>query len=230
MPCVTGRIRIGMSKDNVNHPSHYEAGPFECIELTRLYPFAGGNAIKYVFRHRAKNGVEDLEKALWYLDHATVDELRPMPCASNSKACHLLRVLERADWQVMAPFWKGMWELAQGYDSGLTRAHRAVDRRVRLLETPLTDDELKLLDGWSRHGGCGPVASNTECRLRYAPFRPIATTIDEKRRKDRPSDSFSVILLLWSARSAVHVVTQRIGFLEADVIQQVAEVGLVGGD
>lgn len=138
-----------MSKDNVNHPSHYEAGPFECIELTRLYPFAGGNAIKYVFRHRAKNGVEDLEKALWYLDHATADELRPMPCASNSKACHLLRVLERADWQVMAPFWKGMWELAQGYDSGLTRAHRAVDRRVRLLETPLTDDELRLLDGWS---------------------------------------------------------------------------------
>lgn len=149
MPCVAGRIRIGMSKDNVNHPSHYEAGPFECIELIRLYPFAGGNAIKYVFRHRAKNGVEDLEKALWYLDHATVDELRPMPCASNSKACHLLRVLERADWQVMAPFWKGMWELAQGYDSGLTRAHRAVDRRVRLLENPLTDDELKLLDGWS---------------------------------------------------------------------------------
>lgn len=79
MPCVAGRIRIGMSKDNVNHPSHYEAGPFECIELTRLYPFAGGNAIKYVFRHRAKNGVEDLEKALWYLDHATADELRPMP-------------------------------------------------------------------------------------------------------------------------------------------------------
>lgn len=149
MPCVAGRIRIGMSKDNVNHPSHYEAGPFECIELTRLYPFAGGNAIKYVFRHRAKNGVEDLEKALWYLDHATVDELRPMSCASNSKACHLLRVLERADWQVMAPFWKGMWELAQGYDSGLTRAHRAVDRRVRLLENPLTDDELRLLDGWS---------------------------------------------------------------------------------
>lgn len=106
MPCVAGRIRIGMSKDNVNHPSHYEAGPFECIELTRLYPFAGGNAIKYVFRHRAKNGVEDLEKALWYLDHATADELRPMPCASNSKACHLLRVLERADWQVMAPFRK----------------------------------------------------------------------------------------------------------------------------
>ena len=30
-----------------------------------------------MFRHRAKNGVEDLKKAAWYLDHATCDELRP---------------------------------------------------------------------------------------------------------------------------------------------------------
>ena len=34
--------------DNVNHPAHYEAGPFECVELTRLYPFMGGNAIKWL--------------------------------------------------------------------------------------------------------------------------------------------------------------------------------------
>lgn len=64
--------------DNVNHPAHYEAGPFECVELTRLYPFMGGNAIKYVYRHRLKGReVEDLRKALWYLDHAEPDELRP---------------------------------------------------------------------------------------------------------------------------------------------------------
>lgn len=25
--------------DNVNHPKHYENGPFECIELTRLLSF-----------------------------------------------------------------------------------------------------------------------------------------------------------------------------------------------
>ncbi len=47
----------------------------------------------------------------------------------------------------MAPFWKGMWELAHGYDSGLTRALRAVTRRISLMESPLTDDELLLLDG-----------------------------------------------------------------------------------
>lgn len=36
-----------------------------------------------------------------------------------------------------------------GYDSGLTRARRAVTRRISLMESPLTDEELLLLDGWS---------------------------------------------------------------------------------
>ena len=159
--------------DNVNHPAHYEAGPFECVELTRLYPFMGGNAIKYVYRHRLKGrGAEDLRKALWYLDHAEPDELRPsytrrdahvfgaatpLPVPSmeanlalpDNGATHLLRVLEHADWQDMAPFWKGMWELARGHDSGLTRARRAVSRRINLIESDYSDDELRLLDGWS---------------------------------------------------------------------------------
>lgn len=176
--------------DNVNHPAHYEAGPFECVELTRLYPFMGGNAIKYVYRHRLKGrGAEDLRKALWYLDHAEPDELRPSytrrdvrafgavtPLLMSSMevepgcegaatdmvvdgllglalpdngATHLLRVLEHADWQGMAPFWKGMWELARGHDSGLTRARRAVSRRINLIESDYSDDELRLLDGWS---------------------------------------------------------------------------------
>lgn len=173
---------LGILTDNVNHPAHYEAGPFECVELTRLYPFMGGNAIKYVYRHRLKGrGAEDLRKALWYLDHAEPDELRPSytrrdvrafgavtppPMSSmevagmvsdglmdlappDNGATHLLRVLERADWQGMAPFWKGMWELARGHDSGLTRARRAVARRIGLLESDYSDDELRLLDGWS---------------------------------------------------------------------------------
>ena len=120
-----------IENDPVSNPSHYTNAPFECFDLTREYPFAGGNAIKYVFRHRAKNGVEDLKKAAWYLDHATCDELRP-----------------RADRHDMTDL-KGMWELAHGYDSGLTRARRAVTRRISLMESPLTDDELLLLDGWS---------------------------------------------------------------------------------
>lgn len=56
--------------DMVNHPPHYNGHPsgLECIEVTELLPFNLGNAFKYVFRHRSKNGREDLEKARWYLN------------------------------------------------------------------------------------------------------------------------------------------------------------------
>ncbi|MGH8433696.1 MAG: DUF3310 domain-containing protein [Pseudomonas sp.] len=55
--------------DMVNHPPHYNGHPsgVECIEVTERLPFSLGNAFKYVFRHRTKNGREDLQKARWYL-------------------------------------------------------------------------------------------------------------------------------------------------------------------
>lgn len=58
--------------DNVNHPKHYENGPFECIELTRLLSFDWGNVVKYCYRWQSKNGVEDLKKALWYANDAVI--------------------------------------------------------------------------------------------------------------------------------------------------------------
>jgi len=55
--------------DAVNHPPHYNLHPsgIECIEIVRLLPFNVGNAVKYVWRTDHRNGVQDLEKALWYL-------------------------------------------------------------------------------------------------------------------------------------------------------------------
>lgn len=60
--------------DNVNHPSHYETGKFECIEVMietqgvqAVRDFCICNAFKYLYRHRNKNGREDIEKAVWYL-------------------------------------------------------------------------------------------------------------------------------------------------------------------
>ena len=50
--------------DNVNHPKHYENGPFECIELTRLLSFDWGNVAKYCYRWQSKNGVEDLKESV----------------------------------------------------------------------------------------------------------------------------------------------------------------------
>ena len=62
-------------KDMVNHPSHYETGKFECIDVMletqgeeSVKNFCLCNALKYIYRHRRKNGVEDIKKAKWYID------------------------------------------------------------------------------------------------------------------------------------------------------------------
>jgi hypothetical protein len=56
--------------DNVNHPKHYTQHPsgVECIQITEHMGFCVGNAIKYLWRHEQKGGVEDLKKARWYID------------------------------------------------------------------------------------------------------------------------------------------------------------------
>lgn len=61
--------------DNVNHPAHYTAGGVECIDalkastvgLTGIEAVCTANAIKYLWRWKHKNGVEDLKKAMWYI-------------------------------------------------------------------------------------------------------------------------------------------------------------------
>lgn len=65
------------TEDCVNHPAHYENGKYECYEVfntnfgdTMTKGFTIGNVFKYLWRFRAKNGVEDLKKARWYLDKA----------------------------------------------------------------------------------------------------------------------------------------------------------------
>ena len=61
--------------DMVNSPPHYTSGDIECIDAIRaaLGPegfkaFCRGNAIKYNWRSNLKNGVEDIEKARWYME------------------------------------------------------------------------------------------------------------------------------------------------------------------
>ena len=63
------------TNDNVNHPSHYETGNFECIDVMietqgkeAVMDFCVCNAFKYIYRHNNKNGIEDIKKAKWYLD------------------------------------------------------------------------------------------------------------------------------------------------------------------
>ena len=61
--------------DQVNRPAHYTSGGIECIDAMQaafgaevVKDFCLCNAFKYLWRHRSKNGVEDLKKARWYLN------------------------------------------------------------------------------------------------------------------------------------------------------------------
>lgn len=62
----------------VSHPDHYmsETG-MEVIEVIEAFTFNlkgieatdTGNIIKYACRWKKKNGIQDLEKILWYTQH-----------------------------------------------------------------------------------------------------------------------------------------------------------------
>jgi hypothetical protein len=60
--------------DMVNHPPHYQSeSGIEVIDVIDDFvddpaSYYKGNIIKYVLRYEKKAGVEDLEKARWYLN------------------------------------------------------------------------------------------------------------------------------------------------------------------
>ena len=60
--------------DLVNKPPHYNNGDIEAIDAIQSALGDGfefylqGNILKYVWRYRHKNNLEDLKKAQWYLN------------------------------------------------------------------------------------------------------------------------------------------------------------------
>lgn len=67
-PIVTGETP---AVDMVNHPPHYTWLPngLEVIDITENLGFRLGNTVKYILRADQKGKpIEDLKKALWYLE------------------------------------------------------------------------------------------------------------------------------------------------------------------
>ena len=63
--------------DPVNHPTHYMDGKIEVIDFIedKQLNFCRGNAVKYIARAGKKDPaktVEDLEKAMWYINREIV--------------------------------------------------------------------------------------------------------------------------------------------------------------
>ena len=50
-----------------DHYKRYKIQPVEFIMQNNI-PYAEGNVIKYILRHRDKNGIEDLKKAIHYIE------------------------------------------------------------------------------------------------------------------------------------------------------------------
>ena len=61
-------------QSSVNHPSHYNKGKYECLDVMidvfgkeAVQTFCLLNSFKYVWRSKQKNGMEDIQKANFYL-------------------------------------------------------------------------------------------------------------------------------------------------------------------
>jgi len=67
------------ASDNVNSPSHYNQAGIECIDAIKAslgdgyQDYCKGNVVKYLWRYKYKNGIEDLKKAQWYLNSMVED-------------------------------------------------------------------------------------------------------------------------------------------------------------
>lgn len=72
---ITDLLKSSTNEDMVNHPSHYTSGSIECIDAMietqgteAVKQYCKCNAFKYLWRHAFKNGEEDIDKAIWYLN------------------------------------------------------------------------------------------------------------------------------------------------------------------
>ena len=62
-----------MADEMVDSPPHYtQVSGVECIDVIESLglDYNTGNAFAYIWRHKQKNGVQDLKKAVWYLNRA----------------------------------------------------------------------------------------------------------------------------------------------------------------
>lgn len=62
-------------KEQVNHPNHYNQGQYECIAVMEsIYGIEATMnfcllcAFKYTWRTNDKDGLQDIDKAIWYLN------------------------------------------------------------------------------------------------------------------------------------------------------------------
>ncbi len=87
-----------MSNDPIT-PLHYKGDYVMRIIDAWSLSFGLGNVLKYVLRHQEKNGLEDLKKALWYLnreaEYLTWKNYLIKTCPTNSDFIEPNKVISR---------------------------------------------------------------------------------------------------------------------------------------
>ena len=78
----SGKDNMDTNTDKVNHPAYYggKDNPYEAIKVIDAWhlDFCLGNAVKYISRAGKKDPqteIQDLEKAMWYIQHR-IDQLK----------------------------------------------------------------------------------------------------------------------------------------------------------
>ena len=78
----SGKDNMDTNTDKVNHPAYYggKDNPYEAIKVIDAWhlDFCLGNAVKYISRAGKKDPqteIQDLKKAMWYLQHR-IDQLK----------------------------------------------------------------------------------------------------------------------------------------------------------
>lgn len=74
-PTIPPMPPVKPQQEEINHPDRYAWGKFECIDVMldvfgkdAVLHFCMLNAFKYLWRAEKKNGIEDIKKAVWYLN------------------------------------------------------------------------------------------------------------------------------------------------------------------
>ena len=108
-------------RDSIN-PDHYQGG-IECIDAIEeaLTPeefvgFCKGNVFKYLWRCNKKNGIEDLQKAKWYLDRLidSFEANEPKQPAWTPKVGDWVRIKKPDDTHLFGPVWVGEMDKYDG--------------------------------------------------------------------------------------------------------------------
>ena len=139
-----------MNYDNVNNPKHYAMVQkrfiLEPIDICQMYSFCQGNAIKYLLRYENKNGVEDLKKALWYLNRIIDKDLEIWFPKSGIKKT-LIKYYEKSHPMAFLVMDGYINDAKKAVEKAITQSTEPLDKAVKT-ELDKKKTKKKLPDAW----------------------------------------------------------------------------------